>query len=409
MGASGAEVLANDFLLGPDESSWDVLVVGAGPAGVTAARALAGERLSVLVLEEHEVVGEPVHCTGVLGLDAFDELDLPRNTICTIARRARFHGARGRTVDNDGEDVAAAVVDRGPFDRALAERSVAAGATIARGARAQDIAVDADGVTVTWSTNAGERRQVRGRACILACGAQYRFNRRLGLGIPRTYLQSAQIEAAFPAVDSVEIELSRVLAPRGFAWVVPFRRGETSMARVGLMAADNAAGRFKQYTELLARRHGAVTVRYRPRLKLLPLSPVERTFADRLLAVGDAAGLAKPTTGGGIYYSLLSGLIAAEVLADALRRDRTDAATLRAYETQWKSRLGPELRVGLAFRTLAARLDDRAIDALLELAAVDGIVPLLRRTANFNWHRGAALALLRNPGFRRIVLSSLWT
>jgi hypothetical protein len=70
---------------------------------------------------------------------------------------------------------------------------------------------------------------------------------------------------------------------------------------------------------------------------------------------------------------------------------------------------GPELRAGLAFRTLAARSNDRAIEALLELAAVDGIVPLLCRTANFNWHRAAALTLLRNPGFRRIVLSSLFT
>ena len=117
----------------------------------------------------------------------------------------------------------------------------------------------------------------------------------------------------------------------------------------------------------------------------------------------------KPPTGGGIYYSLLSGQYAAEVLAAALKNGRTDAPALRGYETQWQARIGPELRAGLAFRTLAARFDDRAIDALLELAAVNGIVPLLRRTANFNWHRAAALALLKNPGFRRIVLSSLWT
>ena len=147
----------------------------------------------------------------------------------------------------------------------------------------------------------------------------------------------------------------------------------------------------------------------RPRLRLLPLAPVTRTYGDRVLAVGDAAGLAKPTTGGGIYYSLLSGRLAAEVLVSALAQDRTDAATLRSYESQWRSRLGPELRAGMAFRTLAARFDDNAVDALLELAVVDGIVPLLRRTANFNWHSAAALALLKNPGFRRIVLSSLWT
>jgi flavin-dependent dehydrogenase len=276
----------------------------------------------------------------------------------------------------------------------------------------QQISVSSGGVTAAVNNvNGGgtPARRVRARVCVLACGAQYRFNRQLGLGIPRAYLQTAQIEAEFPAVDAVEIDLDRSLAPRGFAWLVPFQRENTSMARIGLMASDNPAGRFKRYTDVLARRHGAGTIRMRPRLKLLPLAAVKRTYADRILAVGDAAGLAKPTTGGGIYYSLLSGQLAAGVLVAALQHDRTDAATLRAYETQWEARLGPELRTGLAFRTLAARFDDSAVDALLDLAATDGIVPLLRRTANFNWHRTAALALLRNPGFRRIVLNSLWT
>jgi flavin-dependent dehydrogenase len=254
-----------------------------------------------------------------------------------------------------------------------------------------------------------DQKRARSRVCVLACGAQYRFNREIGLGIPKAYLQSAQVEIPFAPVDAVEIDLDRSLAPRGFAWIVPFRRGDACMARVGLMASDGAAGRFMKYTEVLARRHGIDTRDARPRLKVLPLAPVKRTYADRVVAVGDAAGLAKPTTGGGIYYSLLSGQYAAEILAEALKRDATDASALRAYETLWQGRLGPELRAGLAFRTIAARFDDRAIDALLDLAAVDGIIPLLRRTANFNWHRDTALALLRNPGFRRIVLSSLWT
>ena len=66
----------------------------------------------------------------------------------------------------------------------------------------------------------------------------------------------------------------------------------------------------------------------------------------------------KPTTGGGIYYGLLSGAIAAEVLGDALRRDRLAATSLRRYETLWRRRLGQEIRVGLAFRRIAARLSD---------------------------------------------------
>ncbi|MGH9315353.1 MAG: NAD(P)/FAD-dependent oxidoreductase, partial [Vicinamibacterales bacterium] len=145
-----------------------------------------------------------------------------------------------------------------------------------------------------------------------------------------------------------------------------------------------------------------------PRLKILPLGPVARTFAPRVLAVGDAAGLVKPTTGGGIYYGLLSGRLAAEVLDDGLRRDALGADALAGYEARWKARLGPEIRAGFAFRAVAGRLNDRAIDAILELARVDGLVPLLKQTANFNWHRDTALALLRHGPFRKIVLSSLW-
>ena len=118
--------------------------------------------------------------------------------------------------------------------------------------------------------------------------------------------------------------------------------------------------------------------------------------------MGDAAGLIKPTTGGGIYYGLLSGYWAAEVLDTALRRDRLDARSLSRYQARWRERLGPEMRAGLAFRTLGSRLDDRAIGALVELAAVDGLVPLVER----NWHRDTALALLKNASFRRVVLSS---
>lgn len=389
----------------------DVLIIGAGPGGLSAARALAADGRSALVLEEHAIVGQPVHCTGLLGLEAFDELDLPKHTIRTVLRSARFRGAGGRAVAVDAQGVAAALVDRAAFDRALSAQALKAGAELRCGHRVQGVVIDSAGVTVTATTLDGERHTFRGRACILACGAQYRFNRQLGLGIPRAYLQTAQIETTFAPLDAVEIDLDRTVAPGGFAWIVPFAVEGMPAARVGLMATSSASVRFTQYARALAARFALSSSASLecPRLKLLPLGPVRRTYGDRVLAVGDAAGLAKPTTGGGIYYSLLSGRLAAGVLAERLRDGRLDADALRPYETQWRERLGPELRAGLAFRTLAARFDNRAVDALLELAAVDGIVPLLRRTADFNWHRASALALLRNPGFRRIVLNSLWT
>ena len=115
----------------------------------------------------------------------------------------------------------------------------------------------------------------------------------------------------------------------------------------------------------------------------------------------------KPTTGGGIHYSLLSGTLAAETLHDGLNRDRLSAGNLANYERRWRRRLGQEIRVGLAFRRMAARLSDDSIDEIIELARVNGVIPLLQETASFNWHRKAAVALLGHPSFRRIVFKSL--
>ena len=77
-------------------------MVGGGPAGLTAATELAAAGSTVLLLEEHADIGVPVHCTGVLGLDAFAEFDLPRDTICAISGAARFHGRRAPSIRIDG-------------------------------------------------------------------------------------------------------------------------------------------------------------------------------------------------------------------------------------------------------------------------------------------------------------------
>jgi digeranylgeranylglycerophospholipid reductase len=384
---------------------YDVLVVGAGPAGLMAARGLARAGHGVVVLEEHADIGYPVHCTGLLGTDAFEELRLPRHTILSVARSAAFRAASGRSILIASEDVSAAVIDRGAFDAALAGEARAFGAVVRTGTRVTRIDAGDHGVRATLASS----ETVEARALVLACGASYRFNRQLGLGVPRAFVQSAQIETSFASTDHVEVRLGRDVAPKGFAWIVPFARDGRPHARLGLMCETRAAARFAGFTAAVQTERGIDVASPSPRLKILPLGPVSRTFGSRVLAVGDAAGLVKPTTGGGIYYGLLSGCLAADVLDDCLRRDTLDADALAAYESRWKARLGPEMRAGLAFRSIVSRLNDRAIDAILELASVDGLVPLLRQTANFNWHRDAALALLRHAPFRRIVLSSLWS
>lgn len=381
-------------------------MIGAGPAGLMAARALAADKHAVLLLEEHPEIGYPVHCTGLIGVDAFDELSLPRAPIRAVIRRARFHGPRGEVIAVEADHIEAAVVDRGLFDAALAKETVACGAVVRVGARVESVAVDEHGVTLTLQ---GSGETLRARSCVVACGANYRLTRALGLGVPGKLVQSAQAELPFPAADHVDVYLGRDTAPDGFGWVVPFRRGDVTCARIGLLCADGARARFRALLTRIWQERGLTGALPEPRLKALPMAPLTRTYATRVLAVGDAAGLVKPTTGGGIYYSLLSGKLAGDVLSGALRADRLDASRLKRYEQSWVERLGPEIRAGSAFRRIAERMDDNAIRAVLEQAQISGLVPLLTRHANFNWHRRAVIALLRQPAFRRAVLSSIWS
>ena len=382
----------------------DVVVIGAGPAGSLAARRLAASGHDVLLIEEHDDVGEPVHCTGLVGHDAFGEFDLPHQLILGRAGTVRFWGAGGESVRVKGDRVSAAVIDRRALDAHLADTAVAAGAELRRGCRAERITVDSRGVRIITNAHV---QPIDARAVVLACGANYRFHRTLGLGLPRLFLQSAQVEAPFETMSEIEVRFGRHVAPRGFAWAVPVDRQGAAFVRLGLMSADRSRERFRAFSTLMAERAGCdPRALPAPRLKMLPLAPVSKTYAARVVAVGDAAGLVKPTTGGGIYYGLITGSLAADVLDHALSTDRLGERSLARYETRWKTRLGQEIRVGMAFRRIAAGLDDSSIDKLVDLARVDGIVPLLQRTASFNWHRKAVVALLTHPAFRRIVFGS---
>jgi geranylgeranyl reductase family protein len=381
----------------------DVVIVGGGPAGLLAASRCAEAGLDVLLFEEHPAIGEPTHCTGIVSLETAEFAKVPEEIVLSRLSRARLHAPDGQAYELawDGPEQILAI-DRAAFDRELARQAGVAGAQIRTGARVDSVIAGADSaeVFVQGST-------VRARACVLACGVAYRFQRRLGLGLPGQVVHTAQLEVPARPTDGVDLYFGQAVAPRGFGWAVPVGRNGHTRLKVGVMAQGHAAAALDgllarpDIDERLAGSPG------RPIQRVLPLQPVPKSYGDRVLIVGDAGGFTKPTTGGGIFYSLLTASLAAETLVEAFKHDRFDAELLSRYERRWRQRLGRELMVGGWLRRLVAELPDAAIATLLKGLAQEDVQAVMRGTARFNWHADVILALLRRHGPARLLRRAL--
>ena len=183
----------------------------------------------------------------------------------------------------------------------------------------------------------------------------------------------------------MEVFLGQHVAPGFFAWLVPTAPGQ---ALAGLLVRRNAQAHLEDFTEWQRKEGKIAAVTGDAACWGIPLRPLRRTYRDRVLVVGDAAGQVKPTTGGGIYYALLASEIAGQALSEALADNDLSAARLGAYQRRWRSLLSRELEVGYAARRIFEALNDQQISSLVRQAAASGFRYDLANApdTSFDWH-----------------------
>ncbi|MCK5654229.1 MAG: NAD(P)/FAD-dependent oxidoreductase [Dehalococcoidia bacterium] len=375
---------------------YDAVIVGAGPTGSYIAHRLASLGHKVVVFEEHERIGEPVQCTGIIGAECLERFPLFDGTVVGEVSSARLFSPSRKELRLWRESVQAYIVDRAALDRSLAEKAQGKGAHYLPGSRVKDIAVLDDRVMV--ETEGQETCEAK--TAVIASGFDSRIPQKLGLGRVGDLIIGAQAEVSIDGHSELEVYFDQRVAPGFFAWFVPT---VPKRALVGLFSRRKPGRHLRMLLATLFQQGMIASPEVKITYRGIPLKPLPKTYRERVIVVGDAAGQVKPTTGGGVYYGLLCAEVATDTLHQALATDTFSEKLFSGYQEAWQEKIGWELRIGYFARSLYERLTDHQIDYLFHLIASKGIHESLLQSPelSFDWHGKAIVEGLKYLGPKR--------
>ncbi len=377
---------------------YDAVVVGAGPCGNMAALELAKSGISVAVLDWRTKIGDKL-CTGIIGRECVELFPPELDHIHGEARSATVVSPMGIRYRIERSATQAYIVGRVAYVNSVAEEAQQAGAEYILDARVTDIRISDTHAEIL--THDGVTHH--SRIVILASGFGTPLLRMIGLkdNGASEYLVGCQVEVEVEGLTETEVYLGSSAAHNSFAWLVPTSE---SRALVGMAPHRRVNGQMEDFVARLQSEGRIGETAGKTQTWGIPIRPLSPSYTDRALVAGDAAGLVKPTTGGGIYYAFLSGRIAAESALSAIERGNYDASYLRGYERQWKAVFGRELRLGYYARMLYETLNDAQIERLMDEFLSDGeINDYIGEDVAFDWHGKVILRGLRHANIRRVL------
>jgi geranylgeranyl reductase family protein len=339
--------------------TFDVVVVGAGPAGATAAKFLAEKQVKVLLIDKSRFPREKP-CGGMIFTRTLKRFPyIPKEIISSYSYGCNVYSSSlSQQAHLQQTTPLALFVIRKWFDQTLVKLAVEQGTRFLDGIAASNVSIEHDKAIIRLSNGETAASQI----VIGADGVWSTVARTSGLGqhypnIARCLYQERLVDGniidKYFTKERRFLVYNKFMGINGYGWVIP----KNNCVNIGVGEIQPIASLQHSKTSLKEVYH-----RYLQFLKdknqipptfiggkiqggALPLTPLKNTVANRVVLCGDAAGQMNPLTGDGIHYAMSSGKFAADVIIKALEEGRTDASFLSRYHTLWDNDFGKEIRI----------------------------------------------------------------
>jgi len=394
---------------------FDAVVVGAGPVGSYTAWMLSEHGYAVALIEEHQEIGRPEQCAGLVNRGMFDLPGL--GDILDEVKLNEIHGAdifspSGRILPLRAGRVKAVSIDRARFDKAISRKAAASGAHIFTSTKMRGVS-RSEGYLELSAEGINGKETIRGGLLIGCDGASSTVRRAMGFETLLSVIPGAAVQVEIGS-GSIPQDLVAVLTgertARGFfAWAVP--AGSKTSMRIGLASdfgtdlrngleslfRDPRISGWLGIDEENAPELNPVSWNYGP----VPMGCPRTIIKDRVVILGDASGMAKPTSGGGIY----PGLMASErLVASVIETGELSNRSLGSFKIKWDSGYGRELARSRFFRKMISQVKDEEVEEVVSRMSDPDLLKIINDEGDIDHPLRLALMLVRkDPSLLKLI------